>query len=189
MLVPKYDDDKMAFIYFVQNNKKIFDELLRSGKYRLGTNIGIKNPSMVLSGYLFLRDLDDADVGTILYDDSDYYPDAEEKKVIYEFEKWLNNDVVKQKFKKEYNKSVRADINKKQNDIDEAREARTRVVERTNQIKNELLDIDYVMDNREKSVKGKKYRTAKRSYITNEVRNKKKGGKRNRTKKRRKPRR
>ena len=104
------------------------------------------------------------------------------------FEDWLNNDVVKQKFKKEYNKSVRADINKKQNDIDDAREARQRVVGRTNQIKDELLDIDYVMDNREKSVKGKKYRTAKRSYITNEVMNKKKGGKK-KTKKHRKTRR
>ena len=79
MLFPKYDDDKMVFIYFVQNNKYIFHELLRSGKYRLGTNIGIKNPSMVLSGYQFLSDLDDADVGSILYDDSNY-PNAEEKK-------------------------------------------------------------------------------------------------------------
>ncbi len=175
MLFPKYDDDKMTFIYFVQNNKYIFDELLRSGKYRLCTNIGIKNPSFVLSGYQFLRNLDDADVGSILYDDSDY-PNAQEKEDIYEFENWLNNDVVKQKFKKEYNKSVRADINKKQNDIDEARESRIRVVERTKQIKNEVLDIDYVLDDREKSVKGKKYRTAKRSYITNEVKNKKKGG-------------
>ena len=187
MLFPKYDDDKMTFIYFVQNNKKIFNELLMSGKYRLGTNIGIKNPSFVLSGYQFLNNLDDADVATILYDDPDY-PDAEEKEDIYEFEKWLNNAVVKQKFRKEYNKSVRADINKKQNDIDEAREARERVVGRTNQIKNEILDIDYVLDDREKSVKGKKYRTAKRSYITNEVKNKKKGGRR-KTKKHRKNRR
>jgi len=188
MLFPKYDDDKMTFIYFVQNNKQIFDELLMSGKYRLGTNIGIKNPSFVLSGYQFLRNLDDADVATILYDDDSDYPNAEEKDDIYEFEKWLNNDVVKQKFKKEYNKSVRADINKKQNDIDEARESRIRVVGRTKQIKNEVLDIDYVLDDREKSVKGKKYRTAKRSYIANEVKNKKKGGRR-KTKKHRKNRR
>jgi len=48
MLFPKYDDDKMTFIDFVKDNKEIFDELLRSGKYRLGTNIGIKNPSFVL---------------------------------------------------------------------------------------------------------------------------------------------
>ena len=187
MLFPKYDDDKMVFIDFVKDNKEIFDELLISGKYRLGTNIGIKNPSMVFMGYQFLINLEGFDIWCIITDDSDY-PYKEEQEDIYEFEKWLNNDVVKQKFKKEYNKSVRFDINKKQNDIDEAREARTRVVERTNQIKNELLYIDYVLDNREKSVKGKKYRTAKRSYIANEVMNKKKGGRR-KTKKHRKNRR
>jgi len=93
-----------------------------------------------------LIDLDDADVGTILYDDDSDYPNTEEKEDIYEFENWLNNDVVKQKFRKEYNKSVRADINKKQNDIDEARQARTRVVERTNQIKNEVLDMFWMIE-------------------------------------------
>jgi hypothetical protein len=198
MIIPKFEDDRFAFVKFVQTNKGIIDALLLvgdkykdGGKYRLTSDVGAANKLItknVYAGYYFLRnDLDDdANLGTLL-DESDEDND-EDIHIIKAFEQWLNKDIVKQKFKKEYNESLRKDINLKRDKIDETREARQRVVGRTNQIKDELLDIDYVLDNREKSVKGKKYRTAKRSYITNEVKNlssKKRGGKRNKTKKNR----
>ena len=198
MIIPKFEDDRFAFVKFVQTNKGIIDALLLvgdkykdGGKYRLTSDVGAANKLItknVYAGYYFLRnDLDDdANLGTLL-DESDEEND-EDIHIINAFEQWLNKDIVKQKFKKEYNESVRKEINLKRSKIDETREVRQRVVGRTNQIKDELLDIDYVMDNREKSVKGKKYRTAKRSYRENEITNvssKKKGGKK-KTKKRRK---
>lgn len=202
MIIPRFDDDRLEFVRFVQKNKDIIDALLLvgdkykdGGKYRLTSDVGAANKLItknVYAGYYFLRnDLDDdANLGTLL-DESDEEND-EDIHIIKAFEQWLNKDIVKQKFKKEYNESVRKDINLQRSKIDETREARQRVVGRTNQIKDELLDIDYVMDNREKSVKGKKYRTAKRSYRENEITNassKKKGGKKNKTKKHRKCRR
>jgi hypothetical protein len=198
MIIPRFEDDIFAFVRFVQTNKDIIDALLLvgdkykdGGKYRLTSDVGAANKRItknIYDGYYFLRnDLDDdANLGTLL-DESDEEND-EDIHMIKAFEQWLNKDIVKQKFKKEYNELVRKEINKKQNDIDETREARQRVVGRTHQIKDELLDVDYVPDDRPISVKGKKYRTAKRSYITNEVMNKKNGGKKNKTKKQRKPR-
>jgi hypothetical protein len=195
MIIPRFEDDRFAFVRFVQTNKDIIDALLLvgdkykdGGKYRLTSDVGAANKRItknIYAGYYFLRnDLDDdANLGTLL-DESDEEND-EDINIIKAFEQWLNKDIVKQKFKKEYNESVRKDINLQRSKIDETREARQRVVGRTHQIKDELLDVDYVPDDRPISVKGKKYRTAKRSY--NSINNKGgKGtarGKKNRTKK------
>jgi len=200
MIIPRFEDDRFAFARFVQTNKDIIDSLLLvgdkykdGGKYRLTSDVGAANKRItknIYDGYYFLRnDLDDdANLGTLL-DESDEEND-EDVNMIKAFEQWLNKDIVKQKFKKEYNELVRKEINLKRSKIDETREARQRVVGRTHQIKDELLDVDYVPDDRPIYVKGKIYRTAKRSYITNEVKNvanKKKGGRR-KTKKHRKTR-
>ena len=165
MIIPRFDDDRLEFVKFVQHNKGIIDALLLvgdkykdGGKYRLTSDVGAANKLItknVYAGYYFLRnDLDDdANLGTLLYESDE--DNDEDIHLIKAFEQWLNKDIVKQKFKKEYNESVRKEINLKRSKIDETREVRQRVVGRTNQIKDELLDIDYVPDDREKSVKGK----------------------------------
>lgn len=192
-MIPNFNDDRLNFVRFIQQNKDIFDELLESGKYNLTSNTIVRNEfnkEYIYEGYHFCRDFslgDDPDVYSLLHDldefnNEDYQTDI--KIVINEFDRWLHRDRVKHFFRKKFNEKLQREINTKLDQFEE-KTAKRRTVKRTSQIKDELLDIDYVPEDRKSSVKGKTYRRVKDEFNTrNKI-----GGKKNKTQKYRKTRR
>jgi hypothetical protein len=191
-MIPNFNDDRINFVRFIQENKDIFYELLESGRYNLTSS----NKKYVYEGYYFFKNFnlsDDADVYGLTNDLDDFNTNGKTKiqTIINEFEKWLQRDIVKEKFDKEYNKKIQREEEKTKtlyreplNQIEEIGTKR-RTMKRTSQIKNELSNIDYVPEDRQNSVKGKTYRTIRDEF---NKRNKI-GGKKNKTKKYKKTRR
>jgi hypothetical protein len=80
--------------------------------------------------------------------------------IINEFEKWLAYEKTQQYFQRKLNIKMKNAINEKIENM----EQRRRTIERTIHFKLELLDIDYVPDERENSIKGKLYRKIKKEF-------------------------
>jgi hypothetical protein len=200
-MIPIFDSDKINFVRFIQENKDIFYELLESGRYNLTSNSEEVrknfNKKYIYDGYYFFKNfnlLDDADVYGLTDDLDDFNTSSKIKiqTIINEFERWLQRDIVKEKFEKEYNKKIQREEEKIKtlhreplNQIEEIGTKR-RTMKRTSQIKNELSNIDYVPEDRQNSVKGKTYRTIRDEF---NKRNKIGGKKKNKTKKYKKTRR
>ena len=188
-MIPQFDDDRIKFVKFIQKNQDVFDELLESGRYNL-----TRDTKYIDKVYDFFKNFDlsdDANVYSLQYDLGDFDTDGEpEIETIKDnFNKWLERDKVKEYFEKEYNKKIQREEKKMKtlhskvfNQIEEIGTKR-RTMKRTSKIKDELSDIDYVPDDREKSVKGKTYRSVRDKFNT---RNRKKniGGMKRKTKNR-----
>ncbi len=103
-IIPNFNDNRIEFVMFIQQNKDIFDELLFSGKYYLTRGL---NDEYVKSGYGFCRNLslgDDVNE-TALTDDLDSFNDDDEQEIdinltMNEFQKWLKRDITKTYLKK-----------------------------------------------------------------------------------------
>jgi hypothetical protein len=163
-------NNRNEFIDFVQRNRRIFHELLYNRRYRLSDNNGIHSESIYASYNFFTNDLtDDANKYELITNTNDYL--RKNLFLIRTFIKWLNNDLVQKYFKKEFNKQLREDIEKKREDIEKKHsqlekeiEAKERVTERTFKIKDEFLRKDYIPDDTSNSVMGKSYREAKERF-------------------------
>jgi hypothetical protein len=81
--------------------------------------------------------------------------------IINEFEKWLSYEKTQKYFQTKLNIKMINALNEKIENMEERR----RSIERTLLFKLELLDIDYIPDERINSVKGKIYRTIKEDFI------------------------
>lgn len=170
-MIPTFEENRIEFVRFVKENRHIFDELLYSGKYRLTREF---NKPYIIEGYHFFRDFaldDDANRYALEYDLDDFNSDDSQMDIhviIREFELWLHTRLVQQKFYKELNITLKKEIDMKSTQINEriaARKAdKQRATGRTSQFKDELLNIDYVHDDRSNSVKGKTYRKTRDSW-------------------------
>jgi len=178
-MIPIFDDDRINFVRFIQENKEIFYELLESGRYNLTHNSEEArknfNEKYIYDGYYFFKNfdlLDDANVYALTDNLDDFNTKGKIKiqTIINEFERWLQRDNVKEKFEKEYNKKIQREEEKIKilnreplNQIEEIGVKR-RTMKRTSKIKNELSYIDYVPEDRENSVKGKTYRNVRNKF-------------------------
>jgi hypothetical protein len=196
-MIPHFDDDRINFVRFIQENKDIFYQLLESGRYNLTTTL---NKKYIYEGYHFFKNFnlsDDADVYALTNDLDDFNTNGETKiqTIINEFETWLHSDNVKEKFEKEYNEKIQREEEKikklKREPLNQIEEigVRRRTLKRTSQIKNELSDIDYVPEERQNSVKGKMYRNVRDEFYKRNTKRTKTGGMKRKTKKYRKKRR
>lgn len=176
------NDARIKFVRFIKKNQDIFDELLTSGKYML-----TRDTTYILDGYSFFKDFDlsdDANIYSLKYNLDDFNTEGEPKIqiIINEFDTWLERDKVKEYFEKEYKKKIKKLNREPLNQIEEIGVKR-RTMKRTSKIKKELSTIDYVPEDKEKSVKGKEYRRARDKFYSQ------KGGMKRKTKKTRKNRR
>jgi hypothetical protein len=170
-MIPTFEDNRIEFVRFVKENRRIFDELLYSGKYRLTQEF---NKSYIIEGYHFLRDFaldDDANRYSLEYDLDDFNSDDSQtdiRVIIRTFDLWLHTILVQRKFYKVLNLLLKEEIDMKLTQINERRAARKadkqRATVRTSQFKDELLSVDYVPDNRPNSVRGKTYRKTRDSW-------------------------
>ena len=165
--MPNFDDNRMEFVRFVQENRHIFNELLYSGKYRLAGKLNLND---INEGYHFLRDFeldDDANAYSLVFDLDDFNNDDGQTDIyviIRTFDLWLHTRLVQQKFYKELNLPLKKEIDVKLTKINERRAAKQRATRRTSQFSDELLGVDYVPDDRSNSVKGKTYRKTRDSW-------------------------
>jgi hypothetical protein len=199
-MIPRFNDDRINFVRFIQENKDIFCKLLESGAYNLTSNTSEVrknfNRDYIYEGYYFFKNFDLGDDANVyaLTDNLDDFNTTDETDIhtiINEFEQWLHRDIVKQKFEKEYNRKLEKEQEKVKktsrailNQIDEIGVKR-RTTKRTSHIKDELANIDYFPEDKQNAVKGKTYRRVRDEF------NQKKniGGKNKKTKKYRKTRR
>ena len=195
-MIPNFNDDRINFVRFIQENKDIFDELLESGKYNLTRDTSEVKPKHIYEGYRFFKNFsldDDANVYALTDDLDDFNTEDETdiRTIINAFEKWLRRDKVQEKFEKEYRIKLEKEQKKVKNKsraiLNQIEEigVKRRTMKRTSHIKDELSLIDYVPEDRPNAVKGKTYRRVRDEF------NKKKniGGKTKKTKKYRKTRR
>jgi len=91
---------------------------------------------------------------------------------------------VQKEFKKRFNEKLLSEINDQRAKLEEKR-SKARTIKRTSEIKDELVDIDYVPDFRPDSVKGKLVRNVGETWPRTKLGGKKK---KNNTKKQRKSR-
>ena len=106
-MIPIFNDDRINFVRFIQENKDIFYELLESGKYNLTRDTSKVRTNHIYEGYRFFKNFsldDDANVYALTDDLDDFNTEDETDvhTIINEFEIWLHRDKVKQKFEKEY---------------------------------------------------------------------------------------
>ena len=194
-MIPNFNDDRINFVRFIQENKDIFDELLESGKYNLTSNTSeVRNKfnrDYIYEGYRFFKNFsldDDANVYALTDELDDFNTDGETdiELIINEFERWLHLDIVKQKFEKEYDKKLEKEKRKIKNisraTLNQINEigVKRRTIKRTSHIKDELTNVGYYPEDRQNAVKGKTYRR-----VRDEFNRKKKnmGGKNKKTKK------
>jgi hypothetical protein len=120
-MIPNFDDDRINFVRFIQENKEIFDELLESGRYNLTRNSEDArknlNEKYIYEGYYFFKNFDlfdDANVYALTDNLDDFNRKGKIKiqTIINEFERWLQRDNVKEKFEKEYNKKIQREEEK-----------------------------------------------------------------------------
>ena len=198
-MIPEFDDDevensRIKFVKFIQHNKDIFDELF-SREFIKNNNSYMKLNSSGISdireGYIFFKLFnldDDADVYSLIEDLDDFNTDPDQKdvnQIIKKFQTFLKLPRVQRAFKEKFNEKLLSEINEQRDKLEEKR-SNARTLKRTSEIKDELLDIDYVPDFRPHSVKGKLVRNVGDEW---EKRNPRGGNKRNKTKKNRKTRR
>ena len=178
-MIPNFDDDRINFVRIIKENKDIFDELLESGRYNFTSNsYEVRknfNENYIYQGYHFFKNFsldDDANRYALTDDLDDFNTEGETdvQTIIHEFERWLHRDIVEQIFKKKYDEKLQREekriklLHKKSlNQIDEIL-AKKRTMKRTSQVKEEMSNIDYVPEDREKSVKGSEYRAAKNRF-------------------------
>jgi hypothetical protein len=98
-MIPNFDDDRINFVRFIQENKEIFDELLESGRYNLTRNI--------YEGYYFFKNFDlfdDANVYALTDNLDDFNTKGKIKiqTIINEFERWLESNIQLTYDEKEY---------------------------------------------------------------------------------------
>jgi len=178
-MIPNFDNNRINFVRFIQENKDIFYELLESGRYNLTSNSPDLrknfNKKYIYEGYYFFKNFslgDDADVYSLTDDLDEFNTNGKTKiqTIINEFEKWLQRDIVKDKFEKEYNKKIKREEKKikmlNRGPLKHIEEigVKRRTMKRTSKIKNELLDIEYVPEDRHNSVKGKTYRSVRDKF-------------------------
>ncbi len=95
-MIPSFEENRIEFVRFVKENRRIFDELLYSGKYRMA---GKFNKPYIIEGYHFFRDFgldDDANIAALEYDIDDFNSDDSQtdiRVIIREFEQWLQTVV------------------------------------------------------------------------------------------------
>jgi hypothetical protein len=194
-MIPNFDDDRINFVRFIQENKDIFYELLESGTYTLTRNLDVKKIKHIYEGYYFFKNFnlrDDADAYSLVenLDDFNAPGETEIQTIINEFQRWLDRDIVKEKFEKEYNKKIEREEEKikrsKRESLKQIEEmgVRRRTMKKTSHIKTELLNIDYAHDDRPYGVQGLEYRKIRNAF---NKRNKN-GGMKRKTKKYRKKR-
>jgi hypothetical protein len=174
-MIPTFNDDRINFVRFIQENKDIFYELLESGKYNLTRDTSQVRTNHIYEGYRFFKNFsldDDANVYALTDDLDDFNTEDETDihTIINEFEIWLHRDKVKQKFEKEYNIKLEKEQKKIKNisrailnQIEEIGVKR-RTMKRTSHIKDELSLIDYVPEDRQNAVKGKTYRRVRDEF-------------------------
>lgn len=195
-MIPNFDDDRINFVRFIQENEDIFYELLESGKYNLTRNFNKKHIKHINEGYNFFKNFnlrDDADAYNLVENLDEFNKPGKTKiqTIINEFQKWLHDDIVKEKFEKEYNKKIQREEEKIKkskrellNQIEEIGTKR-RTMKRNSHIKTELLNIDYASEDKPNGIQGTIYRDIRDAF-------KKKykfGGMKRKTKKYRKTRR
>ena len=110
-MIPIFNDDRINFVRFIQENKDIFYELLESGKYNLTRDTSKVRTNHIYEGYRFFKNFsldDDANVYALTDELDDFNTDGETdiELIINEFERWLHLDIVKQKFEKEFQEKV-----------------------------------------------------------------------------------
>ena len=172
--IPKFNDDRIKFVIFIQNNRDIFDDLLLSGKYYLTRGL---NDEYIIEAYKFFIGFDlgdDANCHDLIYNldgfnpgYDDDYQQTDINLIINEFQKWLQTDKVITYFKTKYNANkLLPQLHEKIEQFDEKR----RTLARTARIKNELDDIGYVPDDRQNSIKETIYRSTKANFNENKTR-------------------
>jgi hypothetical protein len=197
-MIPNFDDDevensRIKFVQFIQNNKGIFDELFTRNFIKNNNsymNLDSREISRVQEGYQFFRNFnlgDDADVYSLIEDldafnTEDYQTDINE--LINLVQRYLRIPRVQKEFKKRFNEKLLSEINDQRAKLEEKR-SKARTIKRTSEIKDELVDIDYVPDFRPDSVKGKLVRNVGETWPRTKLGGKKK---KNNTKKQRKSR-
>jgi hypothetical protein len=91
-MIPTFEENRIEFVRFVKENRRTFDELLYSGKYRMSDKF---NKNYINEGYHFFRDFgldDDANSYALEYDLDDFNSDDSQtdiRIIIREFEQWL----------------------------------------------------------------------------------------------------
>jgi len=95
-MIPNFDNNRINFVRFIQENKDIFYELLESGRYNLTSNSPDLrknfNKKYIYEGYYFFKNFnlsDDADVYGLTNDLDDFNTNGKTKiqTIINEFEK------------------------------------------------------------------------------------------------------
>jgi len=156
-MIPKFNEDRIAFLRFIKNNKHIFDILLYSGRYRL--TIGF-NKRYVEEAYNFMIHLN-KNMFDFIDDLNEFTNDedpAEMEVMVSEFVKWVEDKDTQTKFRKESNKLLEQAIKSRVEPMNERRKTMKRANERTAIIKDELLHVEYEPDDRKDYIKGKTYR-------------------------------
>ena len=147
-MIPKFSEGPASFVLFIQHNRDIFDNLLLSGKHNYTRNF---NKNYIIEAYNFFVDFN-------LRDDPSYYCLCQELESFNDDEHETDiNDIIN-----EFNKWIESE--KVQNYYDEYVKAKKRTIIRTLFIKNELSLIDYIPEDKEKSVNGKIYRILKNEF-------------------------
>ena len=162
-IIPKFEGARIAFVRFIKCHCDIFDDLLYSGKYYLTRNFNTKYVHEAYKFFIHFQLGDDAYVYDLIEDLDSFNNDetlTDINIIINEFEKWLSYEKTQQYFQTKLNIKMKNAINEKIENMEEHR----RIIERTSRFKLELLDIDYVPDDRINSVKGKIYRTIKEGF-------------------------
>ena len=181
-MIPNFDDNRVKYVEFIQNNKDIFDTLFTSEFIRSNSNASL-NSSRVQEGYRFFRNFnlgDDADVYSLMEELDAFNTDPNQtdiNKLVDMFQRFLNIPNVRQSFKQRFNEKLLREINEQRDKMEE-RKSRRRTIGRTSEIKDELLDIDYVPDFRPHAVKGKLVRNVGEDWTERN-----RGGKKNKTRK------
>lgn len=174
-MIPIFNDDRINFVRFIQENKDIFYELLESGKYNLTRDTSEVRTNHIYEGYRFFKNFsldDDVNVYALTDDLDDFNTEDETDihTIINEFEIWLHRDKVKQKFEKEYSIKLEKELKKLKNIIRailnqiEEIGVKRRTMKRTSHIKDELSLIDYVPEDRQNAVKGQTYRRVRDEF-------------------------
>jgi hypothetical protein len=162
-IIPRFDGARIAFVRFIKFHRDIFDNLLYSGKYYLTRNFNTKYVQEAYNFFINFQLDDDADLYCLMEDLDAFNNDetlTDINIIINEFEKWLSYEKTQKYFQTKLNIKMINALNEKIENMEERR----RSIERTLYFKLELLDIDYVPDERINSVKGKIYRTIKEEF-------------------------
>jgi hypothetical protein len=162
-IIPKFEGARIAFVRFIKCHCDIFYDLLYSGKYYLTRNFNTKYVKEAYNFFINFQLGDDANLYCLMEDLDSFNNDetlTDINIIINEFKKWLSCKKTQKYFQTKLNIKMINALNEKIENMEERR----RIIERTIHFKLELLDIDYIPDEKENSVKGKIYRTIKEGF-------------------------